>query len=82
MANAKAAVNTASKTTDWGKHAAAIDALARESQRPVAEVEALYRVECAHLEMVARITTYVPVIVSRRVRAQLRTGNDTKVYNS
>jgi len=62
----------ASKATDWSKHAAAIDALARESQVPVEEVEALYRIECAHLEVAARITTYVPVIASRRVRARLR----------
>lgn len=71
----------ATKTSDWGKHAAAIDALARESQMPIEHVEALYRIECAHLELAARITTYVPVIASRRVRVQLRDAAKNKPAN-
>jgi len=78
-----AQINT--KSSDSAKHAAAIESLAEESELPVEQVAEMYRVECAQLELVARIKTYVPVIASRRVRIQLRNASkdkDTVVYNS
>jgi len=76
---------TNTKFSDSAKHAAAIESLAQESAMPVEQVAELYRVECAQLELVARIKTYVPVIASRRVRIQLRNATkdkSTTVYNN
>jgi hypothetical protein len=59
---------------DSAKHEAAIEVLAKESEVPMEQIAEMYRMECAQLELVARIKTYVPVIASRRVRVQLRTA--------
>jgi hypothetical protein len=58
--------------TDPSKHQANIEALAREVSAPIDEVTALYTIEHAKLDAVARIKTFVPVIANRRVRSRLR----------
>ena len=62
--------DTTSSTND--KDLVFIAAIARDSDVPVEEVEALYQVERADLELVARITTYISVLTYRRVRMKLR----------
>jgi hypothetical protein len=57
---------------DPSKHQANIEALAREESAPIDEVTALYTIEHAKLDAVARIKTFVPVIANRRVRSRLR----------
>ena len=53
-----------------------IEAIARDNALPVEKVEALYHVERADLELVARITTFIPVLTDRRVRMKLRHLHD------
>jgi Protein of unknown function (DUF3562) len=50
----------------------AIELLAQETDTPVDTVHALYAIEQAKLEKAARITTYIPVLVQRRVKSILR----------
>ena len=50
---------------------AVIEALARETQRPLDEVRQIYEFEFASLKDNARITDYVPLFASRRARARL-----------
>jgi Protein of unknown function (DUF3562) len=57
---------------DVSKHQAIIEALAREAAAPVDEVGAMYRIEHAKLDAVARIKTFVTVIANARVRSALR----------
>lgn len=64
--------NIAIKTNNANGHVVAVEAIARETELPVEQVEALYRIERSELEQVARITTFVPVLTSRRVRMKLR----------
>lgn len=55
------------------RHREAIEALVREhSDASPERVETLYRNELDRLEPEARITQYLPVIVSRNVRELLR----------
>jgi hypothetical protein len=56
---------------DPSKHQAIIEALAREVSAPIDEVTALYTLEHAKLDAVARIKTFVQVIANRRVRTAL-----------
>jgi hypothetical protein len=49
-----------------------IEGLARETDMPVALVQAIYASERAKLERTARIKTYVPVLIHRQVKALLR----------
>jgi hypothetical protein len=49
-----------------------IEFLARETQMPRALVETLYASERARLERTARIKTYIPLLIDRRVRALLQ----------
>ena len=51
---------------------AAVDALARELNLPVEQVERVYAAEASRIEAGARITTFVSVIVAGRVRSELR----------
>jgi hypothetical protein len=53
-------------------HRAAIQTLAERSQSPFALVEKIYRNELTQLEPHARITRYLPLVTSRRVRDLLR----------
>jgi len=50
---------------------AAIEALAQETKRPVAEVKQVYEVELARLKSDARITDYLLLFASRRTRTRL-----------
>jgi len=50
-----------------------IESLARETDMPVATVHEMYQVEHAKLDRVAKIKTYVPVLIRRRVKELLRT---------
>lgn len=52
-----------------------VEMLARETEAPIDTVEQMYAVESAKLECVARIKTYVPVLATRRVKMQLRSGH-------
>jgi len=49
-----------------------IELLARETRMPRELVAKLYTSERAKLERTARIKTYVPVLINRRVKALLR----------
>jgi hypothetical protein len=51
---------------------AVVESLARELELPVEHVERVYREEATKIEAEARIKTFVGVIVTRRVRAELR----------
>jgi hypothetical protein len=53
-------------------HRHAIQALAEHSRSPFELVESLYRSELIKLEPGARITQYLPLVTSRRVRDRLR----------
>jgi hypothetical protein len=50
----------------------AMESLALELDLPVEEVERVYRAEARAVEADARIKNFVPVIVARRVRSELR----------
>lgn len=51
---------------------AEIESLARETDTPVEVVQKIYTSERAKLERMARIKTYVPVLIHRHVKALLR----------
>jgi hypothetical protein len=51
---------------------AEVESLARETDMPVELVQEIYASERAELERTARITTYVPVLIHRHVKALLR----------
>jgi len=50
-----------------------IETLAREANLPVAAVDEIYRIEHAKLDREAKIKTYVPVLIRRRVKELLQT---------
>lgn len=52
----------------------AVNLLANKYQAPIAMVEQLIHEETAIITAEARVTTYVPIFVTRRVEARLRTG--------
>jgi len=54
-----------------------IELLARETDTPVDTVQEIYRAEHDKLERSARIKTFIPVLVHRRVKAllQVERGN-------
>jgi hypothetical protein len=47
--------------------------LAREARMPIETVHEIYNIEHARLDQIARIKTYVPVLIRRHVREVLRT---------
>jgi hypothetical protein len=49
-----------------------IELLARETHAPLELVESLYASERTRLERTARIKTYIPLLIHRRVKALLR----------
>jgi Protein of unknown function (DUF3562) len=49
-----------------------IETLARETDTPVADVRRVYATEHAKLDRVAKIKTFVPVLIRRRVKELLR----------
>jgi hypothetical protein len=49
-----------------------IETLARETDTPVATVQEIYKSEHAKLDRVARIKTFIPVLIHRRVKELLR----------
>ena len=59
--------DSAEQVNDLG----AIEALAQETNRPVAEVRQVYESELARLKSDARITDFVHLFASRRARARL-----------
>ncbi|HVY22584.1 MAG TPA: DUF3562 domain-containing protein [Steroidobacteraceae bacterium] len=63
-------INIKSNGTD--KHLLAMESLARETSVPIEEVESLYQIERAELEMVARITIFVPLLTAKHVRRKLQ----------
>lgn len=52
-----------------------IESLARETEMPVATVQEIWKIEHAKLEGEAKIKTYVPMLVRRRVRELLRSSD-------
>jgi hypothetical protein len=54
-----------------------IESLARESDMPVATVQEIYKIEHAKLDQMAKIKTYVPVLIRRRVKELLRVRRST-----
>jgi len=56
--------------TDWESD---METLARETDTPVATVHEVYKIEHAKLDKVAKIKTFVPVIIRRRVKELLQT---------
>jgi hypothetical protein len=53
-----------------------IEVLARETATPVETVHEVYNAERAKLEQAARIKTYVPVLIHRRVKELLRSQRE------
>jgi hypothetical protein len=53
-------------------HRVTIQTLAERSHSPFALIEKMYRNELTQLERHARITRYLPLVTSRRVRDLLR----------
>jgi hypothetical protein len=49
-----------------------IETLARETHMPVATVQEIYKIEHAKLDRVAKIKTFVPVLIRRRVKELLQ----------
>lgn len=49
-----------------------VHSLARELDVPLEHVARVYRAEAVKIEAEARIRTFLPVILARRVRAELR----------
>jgi hypothetical protein len=49
-----------------------IESLARETHTPVATVQEIYKSEHAKLDRVARIKTFIPVLIHRRVKELLQ----------
>lgn len=61
------------ESVDMAKsHRIAIQTLAERSHSPFELVEKMYRNELTQLESQARITQYLPLVTSRRVRDLLR----------
>ena len=58
--------------SDSAKHERAIEFLARESRVPVIQVEQLYERELGILKLGARVTAFLDVLTSRKVRDTLR----------
>jgi len=58
------------------KQQSIIDSLARETETPADVVKDIYVTERTKLERVARIKTFVPVLVSRRVKRLLSHARD------
>jgi hypothetical protein len=54
-----------------------IESLARETDMPIATVQEIYKIEHAELDQVAKIKSYVPVLIRRRVKELLRVQNST-----
>jgi hypothetical protein len=50
-----------------------IELLARETDTPVEIVHKIYKIEHAKLDQVARIKTFVPVLIHRHVKELLQT---------
>ena len=49
-----------------------VETLARETDMPVAVVHRIYEIEHAKLDRLARVKTFIPVLVRRRVKELLR----------
>jgi len=60
------------KTDTSTLHRAAIESLAQESSLSVEIVRAIYETELSYLESAARVTQFLPLITSRKVREVLR----------
>ena len=65
------AVRTALSPKQKNSRAAA-EALAKETKRPVEEVQKLYEEELNGLASEAKVTQYLGVLASRRVKMRLR----------
>jgi hypothetical protein len=59
-----------------------IESLARETDTPVDIVHQLYTIEQAKFDRVARIKTYVPLLIRRRVKALLQTHRTAAPWRS
>jgi uncharacterized protein (DUF2126 family) len=57
-----------SDPSDRKKHFGAIQSLADDLHRPVPEVVQMYEEILEHLQDQARITDYLPILVSKKVR--------------
>jgi hypothetical protein len=60
------------KAMEADLHEAAIDALASELHRPVAEIKSRYEREIARLQEGARVREFLSVCATRRIRESLR----------
>jgi Protein of unknown function (DUF3562) len=49
-----------------------IETLARETNTPVATVQEIYTIEHAKLDRVAKIKTFIPLLIRRHVKELLR----------
>jgi Protein of unknown function (DUF3562) len=73
------AVNSNSQTADgrevkfeFDGRESEIELLARQTDTPIGKVQEIYNAEHRKLEQSARIKTFVPVLVHRRVKAILQ----------
>jgi hypothetical protein len=65
------AARTSSPSKQKNSRAAA-EALAQETERPVEEVQKIYEEELSELANEAKVTQYLGVLASRRVKMRLR----------
>jgi hypothetical protein len=71
-------MNAQLTSSHWPERETDIEALARETLTPVAIVHEIYRSEHAKLHETAKIKTFVPVLLRRRVKELLRTNRRTR----
>ena len=75
LTSRKRHMNSLSSSTpprESSTHERAIEALARESHVPIDQVAQLYEHELAVLKAGARITSFLPILTTRKVREILR----------
>lgn len=53
---------------EWQRHVGCMQAIANDMQRPVHEIAELYHEVLMHLKASARISDYLPILVSKRVK--------------
>lgn len=65
-------LDEARASLELADHRRAIEILAREVDRPAEDIRRIYRLERANLERTARVKTFIPVLVHRRVKNIIR----------
>ena len=62
---------------DRVKHLHVLERLANELARPVTEIKLLYEDILTHMQEVARIRDYLPILVSKRIKRMFKEPRNT-----